>query len=163
MLFRSFSFRDNIEERYAQSQNMISFLMASLFGNRLWVSRNKKVILKGFRYGENSDLALTFLNRGFYWAVVLMSEKKGKEAMKGFYDRFIYDLRDLFSRRGLFDSYITEENFQENNQYFKNVVQNDLHLYNKSFYFRPYYRGELPKSEIRVMNEIEDFVANTGY
>ena len=52
---------------------------------------------------------------------------------------------------------------QENNQYFKNVVQNDLHLYNKSFYFRPYYRGELPKSEIRVMNEIEDFVANTGY
>lgn len=158
-----FSFRDNLEERYAQSQNMISFLMASLFGNRLWVSRNKKMILKGFRYGENSDLALTFLNRGFYWAVVLMSEKKGKEAMKGFYDRFIYDLRDLFSRRGLFDSYITEENFQENNQYFKNVVQNDLHLYNKSFYFRPYYRGELPKSEIRVMNEIEDFVANTGY
>lgn len=163
LLTERFFFENKNEERHALSQIIAAFLHSSVFGNRLQVSEDGKMIIKGFRYGENSDLALPFLNLGFYWAVVLTVDNIGKEKMRASYDRFVSNLGRMFEKTGLLGSYISEDDFQNNNKYFKNVIENNLHLYNKSFYFKPFYRGELPESDVKIMYKIEDFVTNTTY
>lgn len=80
LLSERFSFTDPTEERYELSNLIATFLLSSIFGSRLQISSDGKTIIKGFRYGENSDLALPFLNLVFYWAVVLMVDQIGKKS-----------------------------------------------------------------------------------
>lgn len=160
LLRQSFYFKNEKEERYAQSNIIAVFLLSSIFGSRLQISEDGTMIIKGYRYGENSDLALKFFNLFFYWGIVLLSEKYEKNSMKQRYDRFISKLWEQFHEMGLLADSTMQKNFEQNQKYYKNVIDKNLHLYNKSFYLKPFYRDELPESEVKIMYQIEDFVAN---
>lgn len=150
------------EQREILSKIIVTLVHTSIAGGRLYLSKN--TVHKAFRYGENSDLALPFFNLEFYWAVILLMEKKNrrKDLVLEIYDSFVKDLQRKFSESGLFEKDFTEKRFNKNRDYYKDVLQNDLPLYNKVFFLESFLQGELP-SEADSMKEIETFVKNINY
>ena len=160
LLDDEFSYSTENEMRYAFSQPVVTNLQTSICGTRLYISRDGEKIEKGLRYGEISDLVLPFFDLGFYWAVLLLAEKKKETGVMQAYDRFAFGLRKKYENWGIIGKDITEDEFDDNEKYYKEVLENNLQLYNKYFLLQPYLQGRLSEDQNRVMRGIEDFVQN---
>ena len=153
-----FSFRAEEERRYVFTRIIVTLLQTSTCSGRIFVDYTKGKIEKGLRYGENSDLLLPFLDLYFYWAIVLLVEKEGKKAVLESYDRLVRKLEVQYRELGLCGKKITKKRFCRNEQYFRMVLENNFQLYNKYFYFEPYFRGKQSAADMYYMKKVEEFV-----
>lgn len=153
-----FVFESQEQERYALTRIIVTFFQASICSNQLLESADGKSMIKGARYGENSDLILPFFDLRFYWAVVLMVEKNGKKKTLEGYERFVNGLEQQYERFGLLKKDTALNQFIENKDYYRYVLKKDLQLYNKFFFLEPYFQGKLDKGETSFMENVEEFV-----
>lgn len=153
-----FFFASREEERYALTRIIVTFFQGSICSNQLLESADGKSMIKGARYGENSDLILPFFDLRFYWAVILMVEKNGRKRFLEEYEQFVSGLRGQYERFGLFGKDTNLNQFTENKDYYKYVLKKDLQLYNKFFFLEPYFQGKLDQGETSFMENVEEFV-----
>lgn len=132
ILDTNFYFNTEEERRYALTRAVVTMLRTSMCNNKVLVDGEK--VGRGFRYGENTDLLLPFFNVFFYWAILLMVEKIGKQKLLDEYERVMEYLKREFMFYGIWERKITPGHFQENRDYFKNVLRDKANLYNKCFY-----------------------------
>lgn len=163
LLNERFYFKKPEDKRYACTKITAIFQQSSICNNQLFISPDGSTVEKKFRYGENSDLALPFFNLEFYWAIILMAEKTGREKLLDKYYDFVDSLKEKFQEWGLYGTELTPEKFQENCKYYNSVLRNNFQLNNKAFYLKPFLRGELSGTETALMNKVEDFVIKTRY
>lgn len=155
LLLQNFEFQSEEELRYAVTKSIITMLNLSTCSNKLVENADRRCMIRGFRYGENSDLLIPYFNAYYYWAVFLYSEYGSAQDKTGEYEGFVNELRKFFRRKNYFKDLITEEDFNKNQHYFKNVLQDGNRIYNKFSFLKPYMENLESR---RKMNEIENFV-----
>lgn len=158
ILDTKFSFASQDERRYSLTRIVVTMLCISTCSNKLVLSEDKKSLLRGFRYGENSDLLLPFFNLYFYWAVVLFRDKVSPEKAAERYDLFVSKLKEQFDELHLFGRKFTEDKFEQNRRYFKKAIRNDFQIYNKTFLLSPYLFGQEEQSTVFYMEKMEEFI-----
>lgn len=155
----NYVYKSHEERRYALTRIVVTMLRISTCSNKLILSEDGKKLNRGFRYGENSDLFLPFFDIYFYWAVILYWEKyEEKQKAISRYDSFADALKNEYKRLKLMGKDITEEAFERNRKYYKNVLNNGLQIYNKTCYLEPYMSRKMSGTEIFYMEKMEEFV-----
>ena len=155
---KMFDYKSLDEKRYALTREIIMMLSVSVCGNKLIIDEKRKRIVRGFLYGENSDLLLPFFNIYYYWAVLLWNEKNGREQALQTYDRFAAALRRKFEEWGFLETDIEQRDFMRNAAYYKEQMENKANLNNKYCFIVPYMRGRMGKKESSYMEKVEDFI-----
>ena len=158
LLQQHFSFESKEQERYALTEILVIVLQESICNNQVMPSADGSSMVKGARYGENTDLILPFFDLRFYWAIVLMAEKSGTVKLLDIYDRFVSELQQQYEKYDLFKRDVTLEVFRKNRDYYESVLRNGSQLYNKFFYLKPYFQGKQDKYTASFMERIEEFV-----
>lgn len=109
-----FCFDTPEQERLAVTSIVIMMLNLSICSNKLVLDKEKNRMVRGFRYGENSDLIIPFFNVYFYWAILLLEMEKGVDGAYKDYPKFVAALRDEFMSLGLLASENEERTFKCN-------------------------------------------------
>lgn len=105
---------------------LLQMLDQSVFGNA--VEYREDVIFRGFRFGENSDVALPFYNKYIYYGVeslysrcMLKTGYDPEEATKIFFGKIhslFYGMKNMAQKGGYLNEFIDEEELEYNEQYF---------------------------------------------
>lgn len=159
LLNKWFTYQSSSERRYALTRVVVTMLNTSVCSNKLRKSRDGSKMLRGLRYGENSDLLIPFFNAYLYWAVIVFSRKMSLSVLEAKYGYFMKTLREYFSDKGILGALVSEEDFELNQNYYQYLLKDTSRLYNKFRFLRPYLEGRIKKQETISMCEIEDFVS----
>lgn len=105
---------------------LLQMLDQSIFGNA--VEYREDVIFRGFRFGENSEVALPFYNKYIYYGVenlysrcIWKAEYDSEEARKIFFGKIhslFYGMRIMAQKGGYLNEVIDEKDLEYNEQYF---------------------------------------------
>lgn len=101
--------------------SLLRMLDQSILGNVLEL--NGRVISRGFRYGENSDVLIPFYNPYVFFALDLyymqiMEKAEDKEENRSKILIFLERLNSFFERRNYFDIIVEQEDFNRIRNYF---------------------------------------------
>lgn len=136
------------------SRCICSMLCQGVFVNELRYEEDSHVIYRGFSYGENSDAFYDISAKVFYAAVLKYYELIGKEYTNK-YHFFVMNLYRFFKENMLFDSFISESEFNFYAKYFRNAGEEKFQyqIENKRFLLddrtTPYY-----------IQMVENFISN---
>lgn len=155
LLDRHFVYQSGSERRYALTRVIITMLNLSTCSNKLRKSKDGTGILRGLRYGENSDLLLPFFDIYFYWAVILFHKIVPKKDHLKEYEDFTEDLKQFYVDCHLFEQGRTEDGFEANRAYYRKVMKDDSKIMNKYYFLQPYLSREADEAEIACMKKME--------
>ncbi len=154
-----FIFDSETMRRYAYTRNIITLLNISFCSNILNFNKRGNDLIRGFRYGENSDLLLPFFDIYFYWAMYLMFEVK--KTTKEIYQRFAEKFYEFAVDIGILYDDSLKRRFEFNKRYYQNTLNYDgVSLKNKYFYLKPYLEDRCDETETCFMRKVERFVEN---
>lgn len=153
-----FEYQSPGERRYALTRVIIIMLSVSVCGNKLILDTKNHRMVRGFLYGENTELLLPFFNVYYYWAVLLWNVKYGRKKALQSYDMFAVALKRKFEEWNFLDTDIEKSDFVRNVDYFKSQMEDDADLNNKYCFVMPYMQGHMGETESYYMEKIEDFV-----
>lgn len=120
-------------------------LCQGLLVNDLYYDSEKKVVYRGFTFGENSDVLYSVSAKVFYAGVFKYYEKVGRdqENYERMYNYFIMHLFYCFRINSLFEIFIDRDEFDFYARYFKGALNSVNQIENKKFLLdepdTPYY------------------------
>lgn len=155
-----FEYQSLEERRYALTREIIIMLSVSVCGNKLIMDTKNHRMVRGFLYGENTDLLLPFFNIYYYWAVLLWNVKYERKKALQSYDMFAADLKKKFEEWNFLNTDIEKSNFIRNINYYRSQMEDGADLNNKYCFVMPYMQGHMGKTESYYMERIEDFIEN---
>lgn len=153
-----FTFSSLEEKQIARSKIIVQMLTVSTCSNKLFLSSNGRCLHRGFRYGENSDLLLSSFDLYFYWAVVVLRELEKSERLSQSYIYMTLRLKRLYKELKIFDEKFTEDDFEKNANYYKNVINFPDRIENKQFFLHEFFQGRLSKQMVIIMGKVENVV-----
>lgn len=153
-----FEFETEQEKRFALTRVIVTILRSSICNNKLELDPEGNCLIRGFRYGENSDLVLPFFDLYFYWAVILLVSKYTMEGAACHYKDFAIKLRRAYEELGLLGDDVSKENFKLNDSYYNRVLKGKNYLYNKFCFVQPYLKGRVEGVQAFYMKKMEEFV-----
>lgn len=158
LLDDKFEFVSVQERRYALTRVVVTILRSSVCGNKLEISPDRKCLMRGFRYGENSDLLLPFFDLFFYWAVILLVSKYEMDGAERRYADFTAKLRRRYEELKLLSDDTAKDNFGRNCIYYKKALEGRQYLYNKYCFVQPYLCNKVSTRKAYYMEKMEEFV-----
>lgn len=149
--FRNYLFiaDDELEDPYV-SRCICNMLNHGILVNVLNYDKDTEWIYRGFSYGENSDAFFEISAKVFYAAVWEYYKMTGENYRKS-YDRFVVSLFRFFKENKLFDTFITVDDFNFYEKYFRMAGEGNFtyQITNKEFLLdepeTPYYIGQVKK------------------
>lgn len=158
LLDENFEFDTEDIRRYALTRVIVTMLNTSTCSNKVVARYDGDAVVRGFRYGENSDILLPFFNVYFYWAVLLFVEKVGRDSSSAAFDEFAAKLKKGFEELELLAGDFSEDDFNDNVNYYKKVLLEGRPLYNKYLFITPYFNGEMEGAKASYMRKITEFM-----
>lgn len=169
--FSSEEFEDAIEEKldFDDTEQKISLLTQvllealnkSILSNYLQYDDRTKTIIRGYRYGENSELLLPYDARIFYKGIQEYYKKVNKSFFFDYFDMFCINFRNFLDKIGIFNYLITERQFNFFVRYFSDIPRNEIEtqIENKKYLLTEDYCKQ-DRYIKQVLNKIENFVSN---
>lgn len=154
----NYEFSSKQEKRYALTRVIVTILRSSVCSNKLEISQDGKYLIRGFRYGENSDLLLPFFDVYFYWAVILLISKCEMKGAIKCYETFVKKLKRKYEELKLLRDDAAEENFKWNSDYYKRALDFGQYVYNKFCFVQPYLQNQMSETKAYYMGKMEEFV-----
>lgn len=137
-------------------------LNKSILSNQVIYDAREKIVYRGYRYGENSDLLLPYRMDIFYEGIYNYYKRTKKEKYLDKLDYFLICFKQFLQKNGLLGYIITKREFEFFSRYFGDLrndeicaqIENKLYLRDKEYLecYSTYERGALEK--------IRNFVEN---
>ena len=132
--------RENLRDEF--SNCICGLLNQGVLVNSLVYDTEEDVIRRGFTFGENADVFYSISAKVFYAAVKKYYEIIGEQYQEK-YNFFVLELHDFFVRNFLYGTFISEDEFEFYEKYYKDADVNGHKIIDKEFLLdeanTPYY------------------------
>lgn len=132
--------RENLRDEF--SNCICALLNQGVLVNSLVYDTEEDVIRRGFTFGENADVFYSISAKVFYAAVKKYYEIIGEQYQEK-YNFFVLELHDFFVRNFLYGTFISEDEFEFYEKYYKDADVNGHKIIDKEFLLdeanTPYY------------------------
>lgn len=149
-------------EQALATRLQLEALNKSILSNYLFFDERRRVVYRGYRYGENSELLLPYDARLFYQAISTYYDIVRTEGYFRALTFFYINFREFLERNGWFGYLITERQFQFFARYFGSLPEKDLEcqIDNKRYLLEENIGGQEDRFMRSVLEETGEFVSN---
>lgn len=149
-------------EQALATRLQLEALNKSILSNYLFFDERRRVVYRGYRYGENSELLLPYDARLYYRAV---STYYNIVRQKGYFKAFFFfdiNFKEFLKRNGWFGYLITERQFEFFSRYFRNLPEKDLawQIDNKRYLLEESIGNQEDGFMRSVLEQVGEFVSN---
>ena len=149
-------------EQALATRLQLEALNKSILSNYLFFDERRRVVYRGYRYGENSELLLPYDARLYYRAV---STYYNIVRQKGYFKAFFFfdiNFKEFLERNGWFGYLITERQFEFFSRYFRNLPEKDLEwqIDNKRYLLEENIGNQEDGFMRSVLEQVGEFVSN---
>lgn len=155
---------DNKAEKTALlTQVLLEALNKSILSNYLCYDDRTKTIIRGYRYGENSELLLPYDARIFYKGISIYYAKV-KDRFFDYFAMFCSSFRNFLKRIGIFDYLMSERQFDFFVRYFGGIPENEIaaQIENKGYLLSDDYCRQ-DNALKYVLSKIDSFVVSMDF
>ena len=142
-LEKEYIFQNDQEKQDLLTMTLIDMLENSRLGNEIFVDNEKRVVYRGFRTGENSEI-LFYKNMEYFYAYIYAYYYFEKDNYEEKYGQFIEKLEYYFISKKYIDQLLSREDFLFYAEYFGNLKGDRLaeQITNKKYVLKRYWDKE---------------------
>lgn len=146
-------FESKEQKKNSITKAILHMLDSSCMGNEILFDNEKKIIYRGFKAGENSEILFP---KDFLWVYVYaytLFYLKGAEEYKNQIENVMKNTEQYFSRNKYFSGLIDESDFRVYKKYFNELKNPDEQIPNKEYLLAGFFEGNISTGEKLLINE----------
>lgn len=146
-------FESKEQKKNSITKAILHMLDSSCMGNEILFDNEKKIIYRGFKAGENSEILFP---KDFLWVYVYaytLFYLKGAEEYKNQIENVMKNTEQYFSRNKYFSGLIDESDFRVYKKYFNELKNPDEQIPNKEYLLAGFFEGNISTGEKLLIKE----------